>query len=229
MKQKLLILFIFIGLNVSYAAGNNVEINCKLVGINNINQCVLSIKNGNAPAVYAITNMPYALCSKALCTLTNDGKFANCKCELENYPNGWKSLSLSPTSYTSAKPTMDEKGNLQSVQSNYSMANITNFSQSANHQCKYTKPHPWANCYGVRCTVKTININEKNRQVANCVCPVNQATSYLIGTTGSSACHLSENKVWSATTGASLKVYGTNPMNILYKKLYPNSSPVKNM
>lgn len=116
---------------------------------------------------------------------------------------------------------------LVSVQSNYSMANLTDFSKPANNQCKYDQPKPWANCYGVRCNVETITLNGKSEQVASCVCPVNNDTSFLIGASGSSACNLPKGKIWSATTGASLKVYGTNPMNILYKKLYPQSPPVK--
>ena len=113
MKKIGLISSLVVGtLNLGYALDNNISVSCDSVGANNITQCVLSVKNSDAPNVYAINNMAYALCSKALCTLNDDGKFANRKCDLENDQNNWQSLSLSPTEYNSAKPTLDSQGNL---------------------------------------------------------------------------------------------------------------------
>lgn len=219
---KWMIGFLFFFFSQAYASDYSVD--CKKLGIDDIKECVLSATQDPSEKVYGITNMPYALCSKAACKLAKDKKTAMCQCELEHYKRGWKSFSASPTPYVSAQPTYNEDGSVQTVQSNYSMANISNFTKGITQTCTYNTPRLWANCYGVRCGVKTKKINGQQTHVVNCMCPVQSDKKFLIGSVGKAACEQTD-IIWSATTGSSFLIYGQNPMSILYKRIFPKSPP----
>ncbi|VEG91807.1 hypothetical protein [Legionella spiritensis] len=210
--------------SAAYAA--DADATCRKLGIDDIQECVLSSSQGNTDKVYGITNMPYALCSKATCKPMKHVTFAECECELENYKKGWKSFSVSPGRYVSAKPTYNDDGSLQTVQSNHSMANISDFSERPAQLCQYGTPHRWANCYGVRCQVKNQIADGKVRQIAVCVCPVYANKLFLIGATEKSAC-ARHDIIWSATIGDGSPVYGQKPLFIFYNKIYPQSPPAK--
>jgi len=115
---------------------------------------------------------------------------------------------------------------LQTVQSNYSMANISDFSAAPTQKCNYDKPQPWANCYGVRCTVENKTVAGKEQQIAHCVCPVLEDKTFLIGAPEQSAC-AKKDVIWSATTGDTMSSFGANPMVLLYQKIDPQSPPIK--
>ncbi|MFZ9035235.1 MAG: hypothetical protein ACO2ZM_03865 [Francisellaceae bacterium] len=208
---------------ISYA-DNGIDIDCQQMGDGGIVQCHFS---ANEQSGYGITNMPYALCSKARCLLSDDKKSADCRCQLQNNKNGWQSLSLSPTPYASAKPTYNKKHELQSLQSNYSQANVRNFNDSVEYPCHYDSPQRWANCYGVRCQVKSVIVDAKVQQVASCLCPVKRSTSFYIGESKASACDLTKDEVLSASSGVDLKNSSANPIALLYQKLYPGSLPTQ--
>ncbi|MFC4892735.1 hypothetical protein ACFPDQ_06690 [Pseudofrancisella aestuarii] len=184
-------------------------------------------KNIDIPYVYGITNMAYALCSKSSCTLAKDGGSAKCQCEVFDNKSGWKSFSFSPTNYVSASPTYNSDGSLQTVQSNYSMANINDFTKTPNNACKYDSPEPWANCYGVRCQVEKIKVNGEEKTIATCQCPVIRNKNFLVGTDDKNACDLKGDKIWSGITVKTLKSYGGDPTKSLYQEVYPDSPPSK--
>ncbi len=224
MFGKALLGFFASVMGVIAIAGNS--INCQKVSPAGVKQCELSANQSAAKPIYGIEPMPYALCSQARCQLSADKKSAKCGCDLIDARSGWESFSLSPVSYQEAKPTFDASNRLKSVQSNYSMANLSDFKQPLNQTCSYKKKAYWANCYGVRCSI-TEELTNGNRQFkASCICPVIQSKTFIIGVKGKVACRVSDSMIWSATQGGAMKAYGGNPMLILYQKLYPNSPPV---
>lgn len=189
-------------------------IQCKSVPNTPVMQCVA--KGKNASNLYGLANMPYALCSKALCTVDSKNSHkARCTCELYA-GGGWRSLSISPSSYAQSKPMWSKSRRLLTVQSNYSMANLANAPQTKTITCQFSKPKPWADCFGVRCKVT-------GRGSATCMCPVSKNKVFAITGPGSmKKCLTTPNKVWSAIR---LKGMGTNSQFVhgLYNKLYPKS------
>lgn len=191
------------------------NIQCQKIDNTNVKQCISTGKK--ATKLFGITNMPYALCSKALCTLDKKHPHhARCVCELYKNKQGWKSLSISPTNYTKSKPTFDKQHHLTTVQSNFSMVNIATSPNKNGIMCRFKKPSPWANCFGVRCTVTGSN-------TATCLCPIVKNKTFSITGPGTTKkCLTKANHVWSATT---LSNTSTNSefVTALYQKLYPHS------
>ena len=185
-----LILFLLL----SYVAVSNAQVNCSQVDFSkNVQQCQFS----SYKQAYVLTNTPYALCSKTLCTFDEKKGYARCICPILNRYDDWKSISISPTNYQSSKPTY-QKGVLQSVQSNFSLANINRESKNKkiNLTCNYKDKQPWANCFGVRCSVL-----KKDASKALCRCPIEYSKSYVLDSYKSDLCNQNFNKnLWSAAS-----------------------------
>ncbi len=197
---------------------------CNNIGNNGIKQCAATSSN-----YFYLDKMPFALCSESLCTFSSDKTYAICKCLVIDKKN-WQSLSLSPVNYQSAKPTYDTKtGKLNSVQSNFSLANITNFgTKLENAVCSYKDKKPWASCLGVRCTVEYKKIKGKMTKYAICHCPINYSKQYILGSSNTKDCKQNFNKVlWSAAYhNKKIKKMLDNFANS-YKILYPGSPPTR--
>lgn len=195
------------------------KIQCQKVSDGPIQQCVAT--GPGASKLYGITNMPYALCSKALCTQDKKNpKQAQCACELYE-GKSWVGLSISPTSYRQSKPSWNMQKELTTVQSNYSLANMTATPDAKLITCQFPKAMPWADCFGARCVVQ-------DEQTAICACPVLKNKVFAITGPGTALkCVTKPDQMWSAilknqAQGNSQFVRG------LYKKLYPNA-PVQPM
>lgn len=191
-------------------------IQCKNIVNTPTQQCTLQAGTGSA-ALYGFTNMPYALCSKALCQLKKkNATKASCKCSLYK-SRGWSSLSISPTTYSTAKPVWNKQHQLISVQSNYSLANVATQPQPHLIGCQFKQPQAWADCFGVRCRV--------SGSAAYCLCPVSHNKAFSITGPGTTKkCSTKPNQAWSAI----LQNNGKNNSQIIvdfYKKFYP-SAPI---
>ncbi len=120
--------------------------------------------------LYAETNLPYALCSKALCTINpKNPRKATCVCPIYGLKENkaWQKASVGPKNLQNTQPTL-KNGNLETVVSNYSMANIKDRKNIPQTTCRFKNPAPWANCIGVRCRVKYI----MGTPMAVCACPI---------------------------------------------------------
>lgn len=198
---------------------------CKSIeGLNEVSQCVYDDHKGGS-VIYGIKNMPYALCSKAICTYDSGSQVASCVCSVQDV-EGWKLLSVGPSGYVSAKPTWDSNHNLQTLQSNYSKANVDDFAIPSSTACHFDEPRPWANCFGVRCNVETLIVNGESQQVAICECPVVQSKDFVIGYSDESYCHQPDNKAISATFSGNVAKSGNKAISDMYQKYYPKSPPV---
>ncbi len=187
-------------------------IQCKHIPNTPVQQCTSS----KAPDLYGLSNMPYTLCSKALCTLSKSGKQARCTCTLYRTKKGWTSLSISPNGYTQAKPTWNKDQRLLTVQSNYSLANMVKNPNQQPVHCHFKKPMPWADCFGARCMVT-------GSRTATCLCPVYRNKTFgITGPGGQRKCVTKPHQAWSAIL---LKGMSNNSQFVhnLYYKLYPES------
>lgn len=202
-----------------------VNLNCKPVGNQGAQACAYKIAGESSVSLYGFTHIAYALCSKALCTVdAANPKFANCSCSVYD-TTGWQSASLSPNTYKQAHPIYKHK-TLQTVYSNYSMANLTSFNTTAGFNCQFNQPMPWANCFGAKCSVSKQMVNGVATLTASCACPITQSTSFTSpGPNSQAQCTTNSNQVWSAVQPMT-STYGTDPILLLYKKLYPDAPPV---
>lgn len=219
MKAFLLVMSLLLTSTVVFSEKNRFD--CQDLHINHIQQCKMEVDGGK---LYSISNMPYALCSKAYCKMDDNEHYADCHCSIQG-GNDWKSISLSPSGYLNAQPTYDN-GQLQTVQSNYSMANIKDFDHHINTVCKSDKPVPWANCFGVRCKVEKVKHNGKVVQQARCHCPVERSKSYILGMPKQSDCQTPDGLIWSAANNPAFLEGEQNPMIILYKHVAPDAPPL---
>lgn len=195
------------GSSVSAVSESSTTITCSATDIESVQQCTIS--SANAAPSYGLNNMPYALCSQTLCTVENESSVvANCICPIIN-KSGWQSASLSPSKYVSAQPTWNLDNTLQSIQSDYSLANYPPVPQ----QCNFTTLHKWASCFGVRCSALA------DGQSANCKCPINSSYSFLFELP-TSLCETNVNHIWSA---APINGSGYDDMLLIYANLYPNA------
>ncbi|MDF1654762.1 MAG: hypothetical protein P1U34_06570 [Coxiellaceae bacterium] len=188
-------------------------IQCKTPKVG-VHQC--QAKGAKASKLYAIANMPYALCAKTLCTLDKkDPSKASCLCPIFQKKD-WTALSFSANGYQQAQPKWVQETKTNTVQSNFSLADQAKTPKATNITCKSNQARPWANCFGVRCTVNS-------HLMATCICPVTQSKAFAISGPGDkSKCNTPSGKVWSATTS---NFSGSNTAFIkdTYKKLYPNA------
>ncbi len=215
-KQYLCYIILPIFINACNSGSTNaspepISISCNSIGVESVEECTIT-SIGNT--LYGFNNMPYALCAEALCDFTPDSTIASCNCPVIN-TSGWRSASLSPTNYSSAQPTLITIESLQSVQSNYSQADYPPPATT----CTFYTPHPWANCFGVRCSVSS------DGKEANCQCPVVYSNTFIFENTNQyvQGCNTSESKIWSATNST----YGINKMILLYQTLYPDAPVLK--
>ena len=181
-------------------------ISCVETGVESIQQC--SVSSSGITTAYGFNNMPYALCSETSCMVSSSSaNVATCVCPII-YQSGWQSASLSPTEYASAQPTWNLDGSLQTVQSNYSLANTPPQPQ----QCTFETMQQWASCFGVRCSVL-------DNGTANCKCPIKSSYTFIFELPASSCSSFSE-RIWSA---APVNGSGYNEMLLIYQTLYPTA------
>ena len=157
-------------------------------------------------ALYATTKMPYALCSKALCTVDQKNKhLAKCGCPIYGVNKDaplWQRISVGPKPHHLSAPT-GQRSHLVTVTSNFSMANLTNRAEPHQVTCRGKKPLSWANCFGVRCKVSYQKEAGRSVPVANCQCPVVKTSAFIsMGPADTRACQVSSAKIWSAATAA---------------------------
>ncbi len=195
-------------------------------GQKNITQCTF-VDDKTATVIYGTKNMPYALCSKAICDYDPNSQQAHCVCDVQN-DTGWTSASVGPSAYVSSQPTWDDANQLQTLQSNYSKANVTDFNVPSSSNCHFEEPKPWANCFGVRCQVQTVTLNNKSEQIAVCTCPVVQTKDFVIGYSDNSHCQQHADKAISATYPGSFATSGNQAIMDMYQNYYPDSPSVKN-
>ena len=175
----------------SQKIGNNIEYTYAVSGKNIEDPKALS-------NLYGQTNLPYALCSKALCTINKSTGKATCVCPIYGLERdkSWQRASVGPKNFENTAPTV-HAGRLATVVSNYSMANIRNRNNIPQTTCRFKKPTPWANCFGVRCTVRYNN----GKPEAVCSCPLVQTKKLVsIGPKGKNQCEKGPNQAWSAAT-----------------------------
>ncbi|MBP9742750.1 MAG: hypothetical protein KBD37_05260 [Burkholderiales bacterium] len=183
------------------------HIYCTSNNINGSQRCILFSENNTYS--YGFNNMPYALCSQVLCKMVDSSATtATCICPVIT-TSGWQSASLSPVNYVLSQPTWNLNGSLQTIQSDYSLANFPPQPQL----CSFSTPKPWAYCLGVRCRVSS------DEQNAVCNCPVKYSTAFIFEES-SSKCNTSADNIWSAapTDGS-----GYDNMKLIYTQLYPNA------
>ncbi|MDF1760153.1 MAG: hypothetical protein P1U40_06420 [Coxiellaceae bacterium] len=188
-------------------------IQCKTPKVG-VQQCQATGKNPSK--LYAINNMPYALCAKSLCTIDKkDPSKASCLCPIHQ-SKGWMALSFSPNDYQQAQPKWVQSSTTNTVQSNFSLADQAKTPKAENITCQSDQAKPWADCFGVRCTVDS-------HLMATCICPVTNSKTFAISGPGdTSKCNTPSGKVWSATTS---DFSGSNTAFIKgsYQKLYPTA------
>lgn len=175
-----------------------ISLACKPVAQHKVQACKFQAESDPSAQLYGFTNMAYALCSKALCTInTNNPKMATCACGVYN-TTGWQSASISPKPYKAAHPVYKNK-TLQTVYSNYSMANLTQFDNASGFNCQFNKPMPWANCFGAKCHVTKTVVNGLSTLSAVCGCPVKASTTFTTpGPSHQTECSTKPTQVWSA-------------------------------
>ncbi|MDF1796619.1 MAG: hypothetical protein P1U63_08805 [Coxiellaceae bacterium] len=190
-----------------------INIQCKTPKVG-IQQC--QQQGTKASKLYAINNMPYALCAKSLCTIDpKDSTKASCLCPIYQ-SKGWTALSFSPNEYQKAQPKWMQKTNTNTVQSNFSLADQAKTPNATNITCKSDQPKPWVNCFGVRCTVDS-------HSMATCICSVSRTKAFSISGPGdASKCNTAKGKAWS---GIAVNFGSSNSGFVVdsYKKLYPQA------
>lgn len=175
--------------------------------------------------VYAMSSMPYALCSSAVCTVSDDHPdSARCVCKVYGryqQQNTWRKASVGPLDYAASRPEFLD-GQLSTVISNFSFANFSRSNKPNQTICKSKKPLSWANCFGVRCHIVTGS--NGNATIATCDCPISQTKEFAsTGPKSQHACKLPKGKVWSGAT----EQQGDNDMAVMqdmYKLYYPDHS-----
>ncbi len=187
------------------ASPDPISISCNSIGVESIEECIITSSSNTA---YGFNNMPYALCVAVSCDFAPGSTVASCNCPVMN-ESGWMSTSLSPTNYSSAQPTSNLLESLQTVQSNYSQANDPPPATT----CTFDTPHPWANCFGTRCSVFSDGTQ------ANCQCPVVYSNSFHFQSIGGTKCDTSESQIWSGNNNT----YNYDEMVLLYQTLYPDA------
>lgn len=167
---------------------------CQAIGADNNQQCQYNISQ--TETMYAQSAMPFALCSKALCTLDpKNPSLSTCTCPVFQGPS-WQGASVGPKSYADSKPTYNSTQQLTTVTSNFAMANLPSFDTGAT-TCTYKQKTGWANCFGQRCDVKTVN----GKLQATCQCPVTKTSAFIsVGPNNESQCNKgsTSDKIWSA-------------------------------
>lgn len=178
------------------------KISCKKIGNNT--ECVYKvagqdIDNSKAMSkLYLNTNMPYALCASAKCTISKkDPNKAHCQClvyGLQSENDSWQNASVGPLPYDAAKP-IRSNNKISVLTSTYSMANVVNFSQGNVTACTSSNKIAWANCFGAKCQINQYGTS------ALCECPVVSTTSFVsVGPKSVAECNLPSGQVWSAAT-----------------------------
>ncbi len=175
--------------------------------------------------LYATTDMPYALCSKAQCVITKRApRMADCLCKIyglqqSHLNHAWMSASVGPKSFKNSAPERT-KTSLVSVTSNFSLANTKNLDNPSKTTCAFDEPTAWANCFGIRCGVVYIKSNHHLTPRAICHCPIVKTKVFLsMGPKDSGQCILGSNKIWSAATAQQGK-NNTTVMQRLYKTYF---------
>lgn len=193
------------------------SIQCKHIPNTSVQQCVSL--TASLSKLYGLTNMPYALCAKALCTFNKKTNKARCYCDLFKDKN-WTTLSISPYGYEKSKPTLGANKQPLTVQSNFSLANTLSHPHAENITCNFRREMPWANCFGARCQVV-------NAKTAICMCDVVESKTFAIsGPGGNRKCITKPGQIWSAIYVKDAQANG-DFVNGLYAKLYPDSPVVK--
>lgn len=214
-KQSVLAISLSVVASVSFAAVKTTLVSCfSTHGSNTSCQYKATGVPGSSKPVYlyAQTAMPYALCSKALCQPDHGApNMVTCTCPI--YQSGWKGVSVGPKPYSVSKPTALGK-QLTSVTSNFSMANLKSTGQKPT-TCTGNKKLPWANCFGIRCGVVTVN----GRQMASCQCPVAYSKSFIsVGPKNTAACNKGK-MVWSGALASQGQSNGII-IPAMYKKYF---------
>lgn len=177
--------------------------------------------------LYAMSSMPYALCSSAICLIDkkNPG-LAKCRCHVFGLSDGeasWRHASVGPYDFSESKEARKDD-QTESVTSNFSFANYNHASEIKSRECKFKQARSWANCFGVRCRI--VNNTNSNKTHADCNCPIVKTESFIsMGPKTANQCTLPSGRVWSAAT----KDQGNNDfavMQDMYQKYYP-SAPVR--
>lgn len=213
------------------------QLQCKTVSQNPNNiQCAYQVKGQqiNNPSsiskLYAMTNMPYALCSKARCKMkSTHSDYAKCICAIYGIQTkgkkaSWQAASVGPKIFYRSRASI-RRNKLHKVTSNFSMANAKNFGKNAHATCQFSKPMPWANCFGIKCKVKYLQKNGKSIPMAKCRCPVVKTKRFIsIGPKNTAQCKTSDGIIWSAATSGQ----GDNDAGVMkdmYRRYYPGSAP----
>lgn len=227
--MKRIVLGLMLSVVVNYAwAEEAKKLSCKQTKGNNT-QCTYEVigQKINDPEeeseLYAMSNMPYALCSSAVCIVDEDKPgLAKCICHVYGYQNKhskWQAASVGPYTYAQSKPAK-RKHELYSVTSNFSFANLADKSQMQSRTCRFKEPTEWANCFGARCRVKQI---KDGHYIADCRCPVVKTNTFIsMGPKNQKQCRLPKKHIWSAAT----EQQGKNDFAVImdtYKHFYPGS------
>lgn len=214
--RLVLISFVLFAIQAQASEQTLAKIECKYSG--NVNTC----KYSKLPFKYTFTNMPYALCSTALCKLNSNKTEATCTCKiygLEKSEGVWKSYSVGTKPYEESKPTY-AGGKLVTVTSNYSLADQNSLSDLPTYKpitCKFTEATPWAECLGTICKVDYQSNNGKSTLVVKCACPVIFSKEFLINYSGKS-CTTTNDEVWSGASATS-SYDNLQAIDILYTNL----------
>ena len=199
--------------------------NPQLLDIQSIDgQKVYTYQKSGSSNLYAMDNVPYALCSKALCTIDpNNPDMSTCTCPIYGLKNdpAWQKISVGPKDLKATQPTYSQSGKLKTVVSNYSIANTTpavkhDLSAPAT-SCLFKCKTPWANCFGIRCKVK---YQADGSPQAICQCPLVKSNTFVsVGPKNTSECEQPSNKAWSAAST------GQGPdNNYILRKVYKKNS-----
>lgn len=179
--------------------------------------------------LYGMSNMPYALCSSAKCTIDKANKpgLATCKCKvfgLNDDEDAWRKASVGPYNFAKSRAVKTHH-QLVSVTSNFSFANVDTRAEVKSHNCRFSEPTGWANCFGVRCRVDKNPVDEG--LFATCNCPVVKSDEFIsMGPENLNQCQLPDGKVWSAATARQ----GENDFGVIedmYKQFYPDAPVIK--
>ncbi|MBT4855966.1 hypothetical protein HOM50_00140 [bacterium] len=178
----------------------------QLLGTQSIgDQTVYAYQKNGSSKLYAMDNVPYALCSKALCTIDpNNPKMSICICPIYGLKTdpAWQRISVGPKSLKQTQPTYSQNGQLKTVVSNYSIANTTpdvkhDLSAPAT-ACLFKTKTPWANCFGIRCKVQ---YQADGSPQAICQCPLVKSSTFVsVGPKNTSECQQPSDKAWSAAS-----------------------------
>lgn len=175
------------------------------------------------PYVYAYKNMPYALCSEALCEVIPQEKGgvkkSHAKCSCPIYPK--KSKTMAPTGLEApiaslgtqdrshSLPVYDANKNMISVTSTFSLANISEPARLSMHEvderlknrqafvCRNNgQTLSYTDCFGVKCKV-----DPDKPTHAICYCPIKKGREFVKPTpTDKGLCEPKNGKVYCAVS-----------------------------